>query len=87
MICKYLKAGQNVFSGMNPPKGLAVATDIIAPGEIIMAAADSRLMIKYYSLLITKKKINLGLFDECWKLVYLMLAREMFIPSFLSSVL
>lgn len=42
-------------------------------------------MIKYYSLLITKKKINLVLFDECWKLVNLMLGREMFIPSFFNE--
>lgn len=84
---KYLKPGQNVSSGMNLPKGLTAATGITAPGEIIMAAADSHLTIKYYSLLITKKKKNLGIFYECWKLVNVMLAREMFIPSFLSFIL
>lgn len=71
---------------MNLPEGLTAATGITAPVEIIMAATDSRPMIKYYSLLIKKKK-NLVLFDECWKLVHLMLASETFIPSFFSSVL
>lgn len=71
---------------MDLPEGLTAATGITAPGEIIMAAADSHLMIKYYCLLIPKKKKNLGLFDECWKLVNLILAREMFTPSFLCSI-